>query len=156
MSTTLQAKIDNASKAIKANQEKYDKLAAYATSMTNGYVKSIELVIDMTKILSSIKKLLDELTNMGIKGDQLQTLKNETNQKLTQLSATLNSQFDTIKSFVNDGETQTRLAAINQAFEEAKKVTLGGSWLKLPKAQPKAQPKATVIRKAVKVVKRTA
>lgn len=137
MSAALQAKIEVASKAIKDNQENYDKLINYAQTMTKGYIGSIQLVIDVTKVLSSVKKFLDDISGLGIKTDQLKNLKTETAKNLTVLSDTLKAQLDTISDLVADGATQSHIVAIRDAVAATQ---TGGL---------KGQKKAKVIRRRI-------
>lgn len=118
----LRTKVEDVRRRIKQNQERYDELVRYAKVMSDGYVTSISVMIDMTALLTAFKELLEDLSRIGMSGEGFTTLQKETIQKLNDLSTIFNSQYSKIEGFLSteDPEYLTKLSKIKEAFDRAR------------------------------------
>lgn len=132
---SLRGQVDEIKRRLSEKQvksEEYKKsVKDYLSKVSDGYVTSINVIIDVSSLLAAYKKLLDDLLKVvgeaNFASEGLGDLSEETTRKLAQLDNFFKEQFQKltqlVKETTSDGETRNaymkNLTNIQQLYSES-------------------------------------
>lgn len=157
-------KIGSVKKQFRDNQEalqeysgKYKKLLEFAKTMSDGYVNSVQVIADISTLLTAYKDLFDEIAanlqafdftlRSELRKDEIEQLRRATQQNMEILKATFNSEYVKIRSMIqevsaNPSESVRHLDAVKGVIDRTSEMALRGG-----------KKKARVVRKTIKPAK---
>lgn len=114
---SIALKIDNIKKQFRENQtniethsQKYKDLIKFTNVLSEGYVSSIKLIVDISSLLESYKELLNEISTglskvddtfkNGLNTTDIRNLKNITEDNIIKLKSTFNAEYDKLATLV--------------------------------------------------------
>lgn len=132
-------KIGSVKKQFRDNQEalqeysgKYKKLLEFAKTMSGGYVNSVQVIADISTLLTAYKDLFDEIAanlqafdftlRSELRKDEIEQLRRATQQNMDILKATFNSEYMKIRTMIqevsaNPSESVRHLDAVKDVIE---------------------------------------
>lgn len=95
----------------KEHAAKYNELITFANVMSDGYIASMQVIVDVSSLLNSYKDLLEELNtgiaeigtafNTGINASELEKLKNSTENSLSKIKNVFSTEYEKLYSVIS-------------------------------------------------------
>lgn len=100
----ITAKIEKKRNHVQTMKSKIDKLKEINNKLTDGYELSLQMVVDVSKLLQNYTKMFDDLErllsaldqDMGIQQTDIQYISNLTKESIRKISTDFNNQFPSI------------------------------------------------------------